>query len=436
MALSEQTITTLSILLVAALVAVIGLFVIPSEPVEDGGEPEMVQPHENSSVIYPYTTRRPTFESRTIDINVIVYGQPDRFRTFLMEQADETWNETDEEFTDTDPQEPEADALNATETDWGEAAGATRYLYVNGSPHGMAGRWITESYQLHHGDYLGSRYHMRVYESPYEADNWIAVQAHTEHWDWFQLRHTVDSTSRAQLRIEDGFMGQWFVNDVWRAHLGNDDVADSDGWATLIDINEDPRAPIGLTILSPLGLLIGLGLLAGDVSRSLLPPRLQAWLWDRYDQLMGTIDPYPLLLFSSLIAVYLFVRLGAVGVERHLLQSSPKVVAGLFYPVLVLGLPLAAYAFAKRVELIPAFVAATLGITTAILVDYTYLGIAVLPIAAMVHRVGVVMAIGLIATGAARKPADLDFGFGYYRAGVVLWFVIIVQPFLRFLPVF
>ncbi|MFC7194450.1 hypothetical protein ACFQL4_06885 [Halosimplex aquaticum] len=112
----------------------------------------------------------------------------------------------------------------------GAARGAKRFLYVHdralteegpnettrrpyralpftGGVGEAGGEWIDETYQLHDGKYFASRYHLRVYESPYESDEWVAIQAHSDHWDWFRLRHTVHDTENAQDYVESEFWG-------------------------------------------------------------------------------------------------------------------------------------------------------------------------------------------------------------------------------------
>jgi peptidoglycan/LPS O-acetylase OafA/YrhL len=88
-----------------------------------------------------------------------------------------------------------------------------------------------------------------------------------------------------------------------------------------------------------------------------------------------------------------------------------------WYPLLVVGVPLAAYGFGRRLPAREAGALAAVGFGAGILLDYAYLGIAVLPIPIVVHRVVVVAAVGLLAAGA-------ESGFRWtlsLRAGVVLW---------------
>lgn len=439
MALSEKSLTTLALLLVITIVALIVLSVFsPELAIEtENRDPELVQPHEGSSAFWPYTTSRLSFDSRTIDINLIVYGDRIQFQHYLTKQnqAEERWDETDEEQLEIDPEEPQPEGPTEPEREWGGAGGSVRYLYIDGSPHGGEGQWIKETRQLHNGDYLGSRYHLRLYESPYPEDNWTAIQAHTEHWDWFQLRHAVDSTDRAQRVLETEFLDRWFVEEVRRVHLGNDDVADADGWATVIELPEVSSSSLQFSTISAVNLVVG-GVIASLIRRD-ASESVRTQVQVGYDRLVARIDPHPLFLFSSLILVYLFVRMGGIAVERYLLES-PKLGAAMFYPILVIGLPVCAYVFGRATDRLSAFVAAVLGMTTAILVDYTYLGVSVLPLSLIVHRVSVVLAIGLIAVGAATQSRD---GNGVsepvsFRAGRVLWFIILVQPFIRWLPVF
>ncbi|MFC6730926.1 hypothetical protein ACFQDG_19925, partial [Natronoarchaeum mannanilyticum] len=128
---------------------------------------------------------------------------------------------------------------NGTAVAWESARGATRYTYVanvareDGTP---AGYWMAESGQFHDGDYLGSRYHVRLYEPIDDEERWVAMQAHQEHWDWFGLRHSVDSNERAQQYVEADFMGQPFVDSVSREYYATSDPLDTDGWVTEIEL--------------------------------------------------------------------------------------------------------------------------------------------------------------------------------------------------------
>ncbi|QSX00403.1 hypothetical protein [Haloterrigena alkaliphila] len=385
----------------------------PGDGASDRRQP-MVSAGDDSS-LWPYTSPTTAFEDRTLAINVLVSGDPAETRRHLEERSDGEWNETAPE--EEDVSDAGTDERVGTSTAWGTADGSTRYLYAttDGDPSG--GRWIDESYQLHDGDYLGSRHHIRAYESPDPDDEWTAIQAHGEHWDWFRLSHTVDSVERSQQYVEREFMGRHYVTDVTRVHLGNDRGSDADGWVTIVDLDGgDP--PFHLAFL---GLLPGAMLATRVSSRNPL------------DALVAARVPRALLLAGSLIALYFFVRFGAIAVETRLHGVDPRFIAGAFYPFLAVGLPVCTYYFARSLDRPTAFAAGSIGFATAILLDYTVLGVTRLPVNVFVHRFSTAIALGFIAVGASHTvrvdPEDHDF----VRLGALLWMVTLLVPLLRFL---
>ena len=200
-------------------------------------EIELVALEDSQSEFWAFLNARETFEQRS-PINVIVRGDTDEIVRLMTEETDGEWDQTDDEHEDASPGSVVTDGLNetsdetaidtsefATETGWGSAAGTTRYAYVDPGD-GTEGQWVTETLQLDTGDYYGHRYHIRLYESPNPDDEWVAMQAHTEHFDWFTLRHRVDGVEEAQSYVETDFMDQPFVSDLWRTYLDRSSEAD------------------------------------------------------------------------------------------------------------------------------------------------------------------------------------------------------------------
>lgn len=374
---------------------------------------------DDDSTLWPYTSRSTSFEDRTLAINVVVSGDPTETRRHLEERSRGEWNETAPEEQDVSA--AENDDIVGTATAWRRADGSTRYVYVD-TDDGSAGVWLDESYQLHDGEYLGARHHIRAYESPQSGDEWTAVQAHGEHWDWFRLSHTVDSVEESQQYVEREFRGHRNVADITRVYLGNDRGSDANGWVTIVDLDADDGRVDPLPLpLSIVGLLPG-AILATRVAsrtalRTALPPRVR----------------YALLLAGSLIGLYLFVRFGAIAVETRLDGVDPRLVAGSFYPLIAVGLPVCTYYFARALDRPTAFAAASIGFAVAILLDYTLLGVTRLPLNVLVHRFSTAIALGFVAVGASHTvrvdPVDHDF----VRTGVLLWLVTLVVPLLRFL---
>jgi hypothetical protein len=152
-------------------------------PAPMNGE-DLVRPVENGSAIWPYTSRSRSVAGRTLGMNVIVTADARTVRRVLVERTPRAWN----------PASNDTQAVVDREgVHWRQAHGAVRYTYVQ-SPDGD-GQWTGADYQLAAGDYLGTRLHVRAFRAP--ADDWTALQAHQEYWDWFRLRHTVTGVSSA-----------------------------------------------------------------------------------------------------------------------------------------------------------------------------------------------------------------------------------------------
>lgn len=392
------------------------------------------------ALLWPYTSRATDHETRTLAINVLVYGDPDDTRYHLTELSRGDWNETTDEEEDIEPAEA-PESLNGTTTAWRTADGAIRYIYVT---DGSNGQWLTESYQLHDGDYLGTRHHIRAYNSPH-GEEWTAMQAHYEHWDWFRLRHTVTSVEESQTYVEREFMGRWFVDDVWRKHAGNDFGQDSDGWMTVVELSEveDPDVGTEESSLEPdtadrFASLVGIVSLVGLLFPALAvgtsrrgPTGVVADVRGRIDRLITPRARRSLTLVLALVGVMMLVRFGAIGLERTL-DVSPKAIAGSLYPLIFVGMPVTAYLLARQLESPFAFTAASIGFIAAVMLDSTYVGVGALPLDVFIHRGGLAVALGFIAIGGSRTERYGDDERGFVRMGVLLWLVTLVLPLIRF----
>lgn len=488
-----------------ALVLLAGLVTVAAPPATSDAQrapDELVEPKPGQNVIWGYTSAGETVHQRTLAINIVVHGDAEHVRYHLTERVDAAWNETDEEWEEINPDEGERAVVrqNATVIEWGQAQGAVRYVYVYDrqlteerenettrrphqarayfpEAHGEAGQWIEESYQLHQGEYFGARDHLRVYESPHESDDWVVIQAHSEHFDWFRLRHTVDGIEDSQRRLEAAFMGQPYVDDVWRMYLANDGSQDSDGWATVIELGDPPP---GAPVASAGAVGVALGIARrrrarkwghghdGHGGRGLDgegrfrwgadPPLVRRRLDRRLAEALGVtshvdvgrspgglrarlverVGPRRLLvglrwvsygfLFASLFVLYLSVRVSGILLELHGPALTPHVIAGLLYPLIAVGLPVSAWVFARRIAPVHSFVLAASGLGTAIVVDYLYIDIAVLPIDVVLHRAALAIAIGLVAAGATSRSSHVPPVNRWFGAGVVLWILLLVAP--------
>lgn len=375
---------------------------------------EFQEVDEDGTVIWPYTSRGTRFESRTLPLNLVVYGPPDAVERHLRKRGETDWED------DPPPGENESAAYgeavdpDGTTVTWKTAGGATRYVYVVDSKG--EGTWISEAYQLHDGDYLGSRDHIRAYVPPGENPNWTAFQAHQEHWDWFFARHVVDSVDGGQAAVESEFLDASSVESARRVYFDNPG-ADHDGWVTVVSYRNESGPPVAslalfLTVLP-----------AAVVGRR---------YWERLATDGAVEGARTVLLAAGLVAVYLGVRLAAVELERAFPGVDPKLLAAGLYPVLAVGLPCVAYLAARQLDGHAAFGGAAIGFACALLADYTYLGVTTLPMGVVVHRVGLAVALGYVARGAA-ADSRASPGGDAVRTGVLLWLVGISLPLVRLL---
>lgn len=392
------------------LVAALGGAVVLAEwplwgvQVEAPEEPHLVEPVEGGTQLWPYTARAHSYESRTLGVNIIIYGDPDDVHTALTERSELGWEDGQihEGDADSDTVSDERVEIDAEAEDFGEviswrdAEGSERYTYFES---GGGGKWAGESYQLHAGTYLGERRHIRAYDEP--AEEWTAIQIHEEHWDWFRLRHTVTGMSDSQRELESEFMREPSVETVVRMPFENG-TADSDGWVTGIHL-----AGAVLPFF-----LFGIASRTRDFAHE-----AKRFLGRRQREIS---------LGVGLFALYTAVRwLGIVG-EIAFSSVSPKLVAAPLYVALVLGTPAIAYVFAKGSDEGWAFTFAALGLGGAILIDYAAMGVSVLPIRVILHRGAVLLSVGLIAIGGATiedetRPRPL-------LIGAVGWVLAIVAP--------
>lgn len=403
---------TAIVLLLVALVFITGGSLAVEELTD--GEPSYAADHvtlDDGSVLWPYTSRAPAYEEQTLSINLVVYGDVAATERILRTQTIGDWEELDEDEQDLAP--AENGEFNRTTVAWGAADGATRYVEVE---TGGESRWLTESYQLHDGDYLGERHHIRAYADP-ENGQWTVLQAHHEHWDWFHLRHTVHSIEDSQQYVEEEFVGQWYVEDLRRERFGNDASSDADGWVTVIDLDEESIPRLLLSLIFGLAVVGSFG-----AARAVD-------LW--HDDDVRTIGQ-AVALVGSILFVYMLIRFGALGIERLIPGINPKLIVAVFYPLLVVGVPIVAYLTARPLQAVTAFTAGVVGVVVALFLDYTFLGVTSLPMDTIIHRIALAIAIGLVAAGASTTARRPGLEFGYVRTGVLLWVVAVVVPLLQF----
>jgi FlaG/FlaF family flagellin (archaellin) len=356
---------------------------------------------DHESGFYPYLNDDPTFANRS-PVNVVVIGNLSEVLTALRERSPTQWNETVLEDANTTDRE-DAGGLNVTGTNiaWGQAKGTARYAYV----HGGEGQWVRESAQLNDGDYFGYRHHLRLYEDPSADEDWVLLQVHSEHFDWFTLRHAVDGVQDAQSRLESDFMGEPYVERLYREHLGNDGASDSDGWATVIELAL--ALPIGIAMIGTQQRRQGS---AWRAARALARD-----LRDRLTLRHGGLA-------VAIVGIVLGVRWGGIVLEHHVDGLGVYAIGGLLYPVLALGVPVATFAIARGMERrVDAGLMAAAALGAGFIFDYAYLGVDVLPIDLLLHRVALVVAIGLVAAGSARRAARISRFNATLVTGSALW---------------
>ncbi len=212
---------------------------------KERAEPEIVSFEDSDSGFWPYLNSKEAHEKRS-PLNVVVRGDTDRVVRLLARHGEGDWEEAEHDHFEAEElfepggpengsaMDPDGDGeanttvdevrpVSPTDIPWSEADGTTRYAYVDPGPDEDT-YWTTETTQLEDGEYYGYRYHIRLYESPNPDDRWVVMQTHSEHFDWFTLRHRVDGVEDAQSRLEADLMAIPSVDiqeDVQRIYLDN-----------------------------------------------------------------------------------------------------------------------------------------------------------------------------------------------------------------------
>lgn len=455
------------VLLALALLFVGGpsLFTSPSTsdvaPSEEP-EPEFVSFEDSDSGFWAYLNARESFEERS-PINLVVRGDSEDIVRVMVEASESDWNRTEQDHFDSDtlthPVQPGVDPDNESENEndsaneteaasdenssieflpteipWAQTTGATRYAHVDPGD-GNESYWMTETLQIHDGDYYGQRYHIRLYESPNPEDEWVAMQAHTEHFDWFTLRHRVDGVEAAQSRAEADFMDHPQVDqtdDVRRIYLDNGGPSDANGWATIVELTRTGSRTA--VIVAPLfvGLAAGRGTLGR--ARTAIESHLTDTDRRRLAAAIDRIEAEHLILAATVLALFLGVRLAGVALERTVDSLTMHTIAAILYPVIAVGIPIATYVIASGLERrLDAAVVASLSLAAGIWLDYGLLGVDSLPLDVVVQRILVVVALGLIAGGAARRATRKSRVNDMIAVGVAMWVLVLVGTLFGYL---
>ena len=408
-----------------------------------------------STALWPYTSRETRFETLTLPINVVVRAEPDRVGWML--RRDESG-----EFASA---ESGHDSHHAT-VHWQQADGATRYTYV-GSHEDETGTWTDEHSQLHVGTYFGKRHHVRLYAVPGEAGDATAIQAHREYWDWFRLRHTVDSNAAGQMFVEREFARDGRTEAVRHERYGNGGIIDSDGWVSVVDVRDGTAPPGDGTNEGASGdrdawpalagtlatvCCVGIASTSGRTARATVA-QVRATVTELRttvvgmratvtgvettvtDALDGLPGEWPLsrahgLLFGGLAFLPLLVRVGSIAAEEWMYVTGPKGNAAVFYLLLVVGLPACAYRFAAGLGAAEGALVAILGFGAGVIADYTFLGVVVVPKDALSHRVALALALAVVAAaGTVRRDRRLREN-ELLAVGAVCWVAAVAWPLL------
>jgi hypothetical protein len=431
---------------------------VTEEPQE---APELVGLEESDSEFWRFLSPQEEFRERS-PINVIVRGEADEILRVMTEQGDSDWMEIDaveEEVEEEAPDEAEnatvleeehrhATGLEGGENQstgilWDEADGTTRYAWIDPGDGGD-GHWVTETIQLEEGDYYGQRYHIRAYESPNEDDQWVAMQAHTEHFDWFTLRHRVDGVEAAQSKVEADFMDHPGVDpeqDVRRIYIDNVGPSDADGWATVVDLTAMVALPAGLGLAGRRRRRAGSadGVLEERQPESepkAEPELAQLTVVDRQriQAVTDRIEAGHVILVFAILAMFLGVRMGGLLLERRATFLTPHMIAALLYPVIAIGIPVATYLIARGLtSRLDAAIVAAGSLSLAIWLDYGLLGVDVIPLDVVFQRMLVVVALGLIAAGAAKRAVRETTFNDLLLGGVAMWVLVLVGTLFGYL---
>lgn len=335
---------------------------------------ELVEPGVESSKLWPYTSRTRSPAGRTLAINVVIEGDEAAVRSLLTDRTDSNWTtvERDQDVgVDTDA------------TPWRSAIGAARYSYVQPA-NASTGTWVESSYQLGAGSYLGKRYHVRAYPTP--TGNWTAVQAHAEYWDWYRLRHTVTDIESAGAFVEEDLEEQPTVARVTHQYHGRT-RGWSDGWLIVVEL-----ATIALT------------------ASVLVDRRFPGWVLTQV-RLAGAV-----------VGIVLGVRGLGITAEALAPGLSPKVIAGILYPALVIGPPMAVARFGRSRDPGRTALVAGFALATGIVLDALSVGITHAPNDLLRHRVLLVTAFCLLAFGITRGDRRTML------VGIGAWVALLAAP--------
>ena len=332
--------------------------------------------------LWPFTSRSERFEGRTLVINAIIVEDPQTSRAILGENVEDGWDRTKPTRQPLGAQIRLAESNSVSS--WKHAHGSVRYTYVE--TKGSKGQWLEQRYQLHVGTYLGSRHHVRAF-APSEKSSWTALQAHSEYWDWFRLRHTVTDIKGTADMLETEFQDS-DVETVERRYEQNARGLDR-----------------GIVVV--VGTL--LPLLVGITSRN---------DWASIDDALSQPETrdQALVVFGLAVGSPLAVRAIGIGLEDVIPLVTPKLFVVMLYPILAIGLPVAVAWYAADLPNWLAGPAAAIGLALGFILEFAMLGL-VPPDTILQHRLLMTVALGALAAGGADRRSLFTLAGG----AVWLW---------------
>lgn len=130
------------------------------------------------------------------------------------------------------------DMENWIDNTWDGASGLSARTYIDDTANGGTAYWKWQDYQLEHGSYWTTRYHIRIfgseYPDPHWADEWSIANVHYEYFTGWS--HEIISYEDAEDFVKDDFADESFVGNIWYADLGNNNLGDNDGLAPVIEL--------------------------------------------------------------------------------------------------------------------------------------------------------------------------------------------------------
>lgn len=378
--------------------AVVATLSVPAAGHAQGRSPQadgaqiIIEVGDSGDQLWPYTSRSERFEDRTLVINTIVTEGPETVRALLSANVDDGWVRTKPIRKPLGGRIPLAESNSMS--GWEHAHGSIRYTYVEtGSGEGQ---WIEQQYQLHVGTYLGSRHHIRAF-APSAASSWTALQAHSEYWDWFRLRHTVTDVRGTADMLESEFRDSG-VEAVERRHTRNARGLDR-----------------GIVVVVSTLVPVLIGITARED-------------WVGIDAVLSqsTTRDQALAVFGLAAGIPLGVRVVGIGLEDAIPFLTPKLFILVLYPCLAIGLPVAVVWHAAD---LPGWVAATAaggGLALGFALEFAMLGL-IPPDPILQHRLMLSAALGALAAGGADRRSIFTL------AGAPVWLWGLIAPLFGFL---